>query len=213
MEYKNNNKFLVVIFILILIIIGLCSYIAYDKIVHKQTKCPKCICNKCKVTTTNSSNKTEDIFLLGDEVKVSKLSGVDTGYPEKEDFSKFYVLSDDGEYVTLLMHKTLVKAGAYTDITKIKNEFKNLFIKNGVDFGEKGEFRGLNENELQILGCDLYKKDCSNLKPFVNDTLTDPINDTYYYVHKETGSLESVDIQSVQVYYRPVIKILKTNLK
>lgn len=203
---SGGIKFLIVL--LILIIIGLGGFIVYDKFIKEPVKCPKC--TKCEVKK-DTKTTNEDLYSLGDKVTLSKLSSVTV--IEEEDFSNWYVLSDDGEYVTLLLDREYSKVGSENTASRQYEKVKTLFIENGIDFGTNGEVRALNKDELKLVGIDLDTKDCSKALSWVKDTITDSIDGQYYIYHSTDKSIETADLKAALYYYVPVIKILKTNIK
>ena len=202
---KKNTGLMVLVIILSLLVLGLSGYIVYDKVLSKED-----VSNDVQNVNDESNDivKEEDINLIdykfGDEVVISNLSSVkDYYYPgDIQDFSKWYVLSSDDKTVTLLSDNSWGKGDKiYTDIS--------TFEKYGVNVIET---RGLNEIELGLFGCDFDTLECNNVPEWGGYTITSISNDEYFISISE-NKLEKYPRGMVLVQCKPVIKILKTEIK
>lgn len=212
---NNNNKILIILVIILsILVLALGGYLFYDKILSTNDINGDNDNNK-QNTDINEINK---FYKFGEQITISKLSSVTDYYLDiTEDFSKWNVLFEDDEYVTLLSQKTFGKV----EPTYLFNDI-NIFNEYDVSLGPKGEIRGLSCQDLELFGCDLNKLTCSNKPEWAGYTLTNcsSANQTRIIF---TGSdlpfeynsdLETINIyETALVYYKPVIKILKSNIK
>lgn len=151
---------------------------------------------------------------FGDLVELIKLSSVKDYYEEGDvqDFSKWYVLENETEYIVLISSKPFGK------VTNDKNidisSVKSLLEKEGIQFGENGYVRLLNENDLtKYFDCNLTTMKCSKkINGFNEETLTSAVKDDEVIIFNFAGILDSLEEGEALVYMHPVIKILKSNI-
>lgn len=202
---KNNTGLIVSVVILSLLVLGLGGYIVYDKVLNNDN-------NNVNATTDNGNNSLNDgnssyvYYSFGDEVIISKMSSVKGFVPgnsdETTDFSKWCVLSDNDNIVTLLSDNVWGK-----DFTV--KDFSDVFSENGVIVEEA---RGLNESELELLGCDIRNMSCTNSPSWAKSTVTSVVSEKSVVVF-EGDKLSTMPLDDGLAIVRPVIVITKDNLE
>ena len=222
MENQNNNKGVIILLIVIIVILlTLCVLFATGTISFNSNKVNDNDINE-NVTDNNQTNQEENnianSYNFGDEVILTQLSNINyssIGFPDESgDFSKWKVLKDEGEYVTLYYTgDELLYGKADKDDTISKyNERKILFTSNGINFGNNGEIRILNESDLLLFGCNLETLICTNMPEWI-DGWTSHTKDNYKYTLSD-GKLNPIEKDmAVLAFADPVIKILKSNIK
>ena len=217
---KDNKNIiiglLVFIIVLLIIVIGL---ISYDKIsFHNDNN----LDSNVQDEETNEENLENDVqvedYQFGEEIILSNLSNVTDWSVEVQDFSKWNVLSDDGDYVTLYSSSIWSKVSDVSDASNINSE---LFSKYQIDLGSNGLVRGLNESDLKLLGCDINTLVCNNTPDWAGYSLTSvKINNSnvvFYgkidFTEDVNYKLELMEVDDALVYFRPVIKILKSSIE
>lgn len=196
---KKNVGMKVAIVILSLLVVGLILYLVFDKLLSSDD---------------NNSNSYE----FGDNIILESLSNVNyssIGFSnENGDFSEWKVLKDEGEYIILYYsgdESLYGKADKDETINKY-NERKILFTENGIDFGDDGDIRIINENDLLLFGCDFDTLICSNLPDWINGW-TSYTKDNFKYT-LSNGKLNPIEEDNyVLAISSPIIKILKSNIK
>ena len=217
---KDINTFLGVIIIILaasIMILGMALYLNIKENNKKESK------SDIPTTSTNvnknDNEKKENVVnsKIGDLIVLDSLKSIDTGYNTREDYSNWYFLSEDNEYVTLMLNKTAYKTMISYDY--VTDNFKRSFIQNNIDFGNNGEFRYLNNEDLKLFNCNMETLICNNNYNWLlsaegayKHTITSITKDNKVLVLKENNKLEYID-DSAEIAAIPVIKILKTNLK
>lgn len=204
---KNNKSLFVLVVVLCLLIGGLGGYIICDKVLNKDAT--NNVNDGDVDNTVNNVNKDNKFYIhysFGDEVIISKMSSV-KGFiagndNETVDFSLWHVLSDNDNIVTLLSDNVWGK-----DFTV--KDYSNVFRENGVTI-EKS--RGLNESELELLGCDIRNMSCTNSPSFAKPTITSVVSEKSVIVF-DGDKLSTMPIDDGLVPVRPVIVITKSNLE
>ena len=209
---KNNNALIV---FLLIVIIGLVGYIVYDKVTE-----PKETSSEIKETKTVEKTTKEEVTkeekkenTFGKEVVLSKLSAVEISEGYKEDLSKFNILSEDDEYVTLYMNSVWSKHSP-SELSTAYQIIETTLKENNIAMGSEGLVRGLNKEDLVLLGCSMDTKKCENVPSWAANSITGAIDGKYYEFPGTTGSsLTDVAEAGVLVNFHPVIKILKSNIQ
>ena len=201
---KKNTGLIVLVVILCLLVGGLTGYIIGNKTFDKNKDVDN---NNNNVTDNNKDNSSDNVvnYSFGDEVTISKMSEV-KDFPHAgdiNDFSKWNVLSDKDNVVTL-----------YSDISWCKgckvNDYKSSFEKNSVIIES---MRGLDENELALLGCDVTTLTCNNVPTWAKTSITSVVSEKSVIIFSE-DRLRSISNDSLEnPYFRPVITITKSNLE
>lgn len=218
-ENKKNNVALYIVAVVIILLIGIgIGYYLYgnkEKSVNNNEKPinnsinnnEKPINKKENNNNESEKEKSSDVIDFS-EVRLSKLSAVKNYFFEGdvEDFSKWYLLDEDDNYVTLI-------GGMNFKISSdeaLNYESDKLFLeKYGIDFGKDGFERLLNEQDLKkYFECDLELMKCNKMGI---STLTS--------VKKNNGVIE-IDGKNLSIFEfniglanaSPIIKILKSNL-
>ena len=111
MEKQTNNKGIIALLIVIIVILsGLCILFATGTISFNSNKVNNNDNDINENVTDNNQtnqeeNNTTNSYNFGDEVILTQLSNINyssIGFPDESgDFSKWKVLKDEGEYVTL----------------------------------------------------------------------------------------------------------------
>ena len=204
----------ILLVILVVAVIALIGLFVYNKFIAKSTPKPK------QNQQINIDKKDEPTvkYEFGQEVSFDILKEYEIYDGYTEDFSKFNVLSEDKEYLTLYMQKSWNKLSI--DDVDLQNEYdgiKKSFSERGIDFGALGEVRGLNKDEITLLGCNFVTEECKNIPTWASYSLTGKI-DGNYYTFPGTQAYQGTNIvianeKDELIYFNPVIKILKTNIK
>lgn len=167
----------------------------------------------------NDTNQNKG-YNFGDSIVISKLSSVKDYSVEEVDLSMWHVLSDNGEYVTLMSDQVFAKIDIQGDNTVIQNT-KRTLEKNGIDFGGNGEIRILNENDLKdYFNCNLNTLKCNPTSSWLSNinsrlaTITSVNQDGKVVSLNFDYTLNLIDTESGLVLgaWYPVIKILKSNI-
>ena len=169
----------------------------------------------------------QKVFAIGDKVTL-------------KDNSSWHVIEESASsdiYVLLLKDDTIKIDGNTTNINAknnmvlhetsdekisfyLDNEYRNVLEGNNIQIGEEGEIRLITLNELQVIGQYEYKDYNYYAKNspkwlIINSpwwTMTPFSNDSYYYVNG--GDIMSIkNVKKVRASIRPVVKLLKSNIK
>lgn len=199
---KKNTGLIILVIILSLLVIGLGGYIVYDKVLNKDSNTSDIGTDNGNTNVGNEGEVTN--YSFGDEVIISKMASIKDYYGtgDVQDFSKWNVLSTDENTVTLYSANTWGKDYKIGD-------HKNIFEKNGVTINE---FRGLNEKELELLGCDILSLTCTNTPSWAKTSLTSVVSEKSIILFEE-NKLSTIPFDgTVLVPIRPVVVIAKDNL-
>lgn len=195
---NKNTVLIVLVVILSLLVIGLSGYIVYDKVLNKDSN----IIDNGDNTVNNDWHSYVQ-YSFGDEVIISKMSSVKDFYLDGDaDFSKWHVLADKDNIVTLYSDEVWGKASSVKD-------FKYLFSEYGVTIEE---MRGLNESELELFGCDIGNMSCTNSPSWAKNTITSVVSEKSVITF-EVDKLSTIPIEGALGSVRPVIVITKNNLE
>lgn len=218
MEKERNKKGIIALLIAIVVILStLCVLFATETISFKSNNDTNKNATDDNKTTQEENNNTNS-YNFGDEVVLTQLANINyssIGFPDESgDFSKWKVLKDEGEYVTLYYtgEELLCGKSDKDDTISTYNERKVLFTSNEIDFGNNGEIRILNESDLLLFGCNLETLTCANMPEWIGGW-TSYTKDNYKYT-LSNGKLNPIEKGPlVLAYADPVIKILKSNIK
>lgn len=196
---RKNMGLIVLVIILSLLVLSLGGYILYGKLVDND--------NNTNNTNTNinDDNKSYIQYSFGDEVIISKMSSVKGFYfggDETVDFSKWYVLTDKDNIVTLYSDEVWGKDSSVKD-------YKYLFNEYGVNI-EK--VRGLDENDLELFGCDIHSLSCNKSPSWAKNSITSVVSEKSIITF-ESDKLSTIPIEGALGLVRPVIVITKSNLE
>ena len=201
---KKNTGLIVLVVILCLLIGGLTGYIIGNKTFDKNKDVDN---NNNNVTDNNKDNSCDNVvnYSFGDEVIISKMSAV-KGFSVDEDttdLSKWYVLSDKDNVVTLY------SSAVWTKDCKISDK-RDLFKEYGITIES---MRGLDENELALLGCDVTTLTCNNVPAWAGNSVTSVVSEKSIVLFS-VDKLETIPNGCVAIaMVRPVITITKSNLE
>ncbi len=215
------------IFIIIFMAIAICLGTFYFNVICFGTECenksptPLIIINTGKTNTNdkenqnalqeNDNNQNLD-YIFGEEVKISKLENIDEiNIDGNNDFSKWNILSTNGDLVTLYSSSSLGKESSFSE-TKIA--FEKILSKYNV---KVEEVRLLNENELELFGCDpINTKNCKDIPSWAGTSLTEVASEKIVLVFPgsdNVGKLDGIPNDgSALAPIRPVIVINKSEL-
>lgn len=222
MESQKNNKGAIILLIAIsVVLLVLCVLFAAGTISFNSNKVNNNNQNENVIDnnqTNQEENNTTNSYNFGDEVILTQLSNINfssIGFPDESgDFSKWKVLKDESEYITLYYTgDELLYAKADKDYTISRyNERKVLFTSNGIDFGSDGEIRILNESDLKLLECNFETLICTTSPEWIGGW-TSYTKDNYKYT-LSNGKLNPIEKDmDVLAFADPIIKILKSNIK
>lgn len=222
MENQNKNKIIIFLIIIIIILSVLCILFAIEIISFKSNKVNNNEKNE-NVIDNNQVSQEEDnadiLYNFGDEIILTQLSNINysiIGFPDVyRDFSKWRVLKDEGEYITLYYTGDELLSGKadLDDTISTYNERKVLFTSYGINFGDYGEIRILNEDDLKLLKCDFETLICYNSPDWISGW-TSYTDDNYNKYCLIDGKLDPMEKDlPVLSFADPIIKILKTNIK
>ena len=201
---KKNMILIVLVVILCLLVGGLTGYIIGNKTFDKNVDVDN---GNNNVTDNNKDNSSDNIvnYSFGDEVIISKMSAVKDFvlYEDTTDLSKWYVLSDKDNVVTL--YSTAIWGKSY----KIDNK-KDLFKEYGVTIED---MRGLDEKELKLLGCNVTTLTCSNVPTWAKNSVTSVVSEKNVILFSEDKLETMPNNGAALALIRPVIIITKSNLE
>jgi hypothetical protein len=211
MKNKKNNEWVIVLIVVIFVILLLISVLFANGMLSFS---------KENVNANNEINNDESVsssYSFGDEVVLSQLSNIDfssIGFPDETgNFSQWKVLKDEGEYITLYYVGSsllISKSDKDETISTIK-ERQVVFSSNGIDFGDNGEIRIFNKDDLILFGCNFDTLECSNMPDWVSGW-TSYTNDNYKF-DLIGGKLNKINEDEVVLTFtNPIIKILKSNI-
>lgn len=199
---EKNNKILVVLVIILgVLVLGLGGYVVYDKVLNTDND---------DVSTGNEEDTGNDEvndyvqYSFGDIVVISKMAEVTDFYYDGSlsNFSKWYVLSDKDNIVTLYSDEVWGKGSSASD-------YKSVFSDYDVTIEE---MRGLDVSELELFGCDVSSMTCNDVPSFAKSSLTSVVSEKSVIIF-DGDKLFSKDFDEVLAAYRPVIVITKSNLE
>lgn len=201
---KKNTGLIVLVVILCLLVGGLTGYIIGNKTFDKNKDVDN---NNNNVTDNNKDNSGDNIvnYSFGDEVTISKMSAVKDFVlgEDTTDLSKWYVLSDKDNVVTL--YSSAIWGKSY----KIDDK-KDLFKEYGVTIES---MRGLDENELALLGCNVTTLTCNSVPTWAKNSVTSVVSEKNVILFSE-DKLETIPNDGTALaLIRPVITITKSNLE
>lgn len=199
---EKNNKILVVLVIILgVLVLGLGGYVVYDKVLSVDND---------DVSTGNEEDTGNDEvndyvqYSFGDIVVISKMAEVTDFYYDGSlsNFSKWYVLSDKDNIVTLYSDEVWGKGSSASD-------YKSVFSDYDVTIEE---MRGLDVSELELFGCDVSSMTCNDVPSFAKSSLTSVVSEKSVIIF-DGDKLFSKGFDEVLAAYRPVIVITKSNLE
>lgn len=200
----RSLKFIIIMFTILLLTFA--GFYFYEKMLNIDRKCndEEINHNHSTVVVSEEDNDTSIDYKFGEEVVISNLSSVKDYYGpgDVQDFSKWYVLSSDDETATLLSKESWGKSGKMN----IDNQTFEEYGVNAI------EVRGLNEEELTLLGCNVDTLECDNVPEWVGHTLTSIEKDSYVIL-LSGDKLEEFDYTVALAPNKYVIKISKNEIK
>lgn len=220
---KNDNGKNIIIALLVVIIVILIALVvlfATNTISFNTDGNNQIPENNDNNQVQENDNNEDNGYNFGDSIVISKLSLVKDYSVEDVDLSRWHVLSDDGEYLTLMSDQSFAKIDVQGDNTLIKNA-RNMLENNGIDFGSNGEIRMLNENDLKdYFNCNLNTLKCNPTNSWLSDinsrlaTITSVKQNGKVVSLTFDYSLDLTDTESGLVLgaWYPVIKVLKNSI-
>ena len=196
---KKNKGLLVLVVILSLLVLSLSGYIVYDKFFNLDNDINE------EQKQQGNNNQTSVHYSFGDVVNISKMSavkGFDFGGDEITDFSKWYVLSDKDNIVTLYSDEAWGKDSVVKDYSYLFEEY-GVTVEN---------VRGLDEIELEFLGCDISKLSCTNTPAWAKNSVTSVYSEKSVILF-EGDKLDTISTEGELVPVRPVVVITRSNLE
>lgn len=212
---KNNKGLIVLVIILSILVLVLGGYLFYYKILSNNDFNENKIQNQI---SDNTNNEDTHSYKLGDDVvleSLTKVSFKSVGFPDEyANFSNWKVLREEGNYIILYSTAEDVLYGKddREETIYMFKERKILFTENGIDFGNQGEIRIINEEDLKQFGCNSKTLKCPNAPNWISGWTSLTENNNKFLI--QNGELEPIDESTyVLVLSNPVIKILKSNIK
>ena len=202
---KKNTGLIVLVVVLCLLVGGLVGYIIGNKTVGDD----KDMNDDKSDVIENNKNNNNDVnvvnYSYGDEVTISKMSKVKefTVGEDTTDLSKWYVLSDKDNVVTL--YSDAIWGKGY----KIDDK-KDLFKEYGVTIEN---MRGLNEEELGLLGCNITTLTCNNVPTWAKNSVTSVVSEKSVVLFSGDKLETMPNDGTALALIRPVITITKSNLE
>lgn len=202
---KKNTGLIVLVVVLCLLVGGLVGYIIGNKTVGDD----KDMNDGKSDVIENNKNNNNDVnvvnYSYGDEVTISKMSKVKDFIVGEgtTDLSKWYVLSDKDNVVTL--YSDAIWGKGY----KIDDK-KDLFKEYGVTIEN---MRGLNEEELGLLGCNITTLTCNNVPTWAKNSVTSVVSEKSVVLFSGDKLETMPNDGTALALIRPVITITKSNLE
>lgn len=164
---------------------------------------------------TNSSS----VYEFGKKITLPNLTSVPGANSSSDPFEagdpiNWYIITADEEYVTLYSETTWYGKPNVKKWGKDEKVYKGLTDK-GINFGSQGEARALNEDDLKIFGCNLDTLQCNNIPEWINTSQTGvERNGNTIYIWNLGSNKKGIEEANINALadYRPVIKILKSNI-
>ena len=193
---KKNTGLIVLVIVLCLSVGGLGGYIIGNKTFADGKDMNNDRSDVIENNKNNNYDNNDTIvnYSYGDEVTISKMSKVKDFIVGEGtiDLSKWYVLSDKDNVVTLYSDKT------------------DLFKEYGVTIEN---MRGLNEEELELLGCNVTTLTCNNVPTWAKNSVTSVVSEKSVILFSG-DKLETIPNDGTALaLIRPVITITKSNLE
>ena len=202
---KKNTGLIVLVIVLCLLVGGLGGYI----IGNKTFADGKDMNNDKSDVIENNKDNNNDVnvvnYSYGDEVTISKMSKVKDFIVGEGtiDLSKWYVLSDKDNVVTLYSDAIWGKYYKIVDKTDLFKEY-GVTIEN---------MRGLNEEELELLGCNVTTLTCNNVPTWAKNSVTSVVNEKSVILFSGDKLETMPNDGTALALIRPVITITKSNLE
>ena len=202
---KKNTGLIVLVIVLCLLVGGLGGYI----IGNKTFADGKDMNNDKSDVIENNKNNNNDVnvvnYSYGDEVTISKMSKVKDFIVGEGtiDLSKWYVLSDKDNVVTLYSDAIWGKYYKIVDKTDLFKEY-GVTIEN---------MRGLNEEELELLGCNVTTLTCNNVPTWAKNSVTSVVSEKSVILFSGDKLETMPNDGTALALIRPVITITKSNLE
>lgn len=184
---KKNGYLIVLVGIICLMFGGVIGYIVGNRNLNKD------------INSNNNLENSDNVinYSFGDVVTISKLI-----LNEKEDYSKWYVLSDKDNIVTLY-------GDAIWNKKYVVNDLKKVFKKQGVIIENS---RLLNEEELKLFGCDVNGYTCNKSPEWAKESITSVVSEKSVVLFNK-DRLDTMSVVDTTTDYIPVIVITKSNLE
>ena len=204
---KKNTGLIVLVIVLCLSIGGLGGYIIGNKTFADGKDMNNDRSDVIENNKNNNYDNNDTIvnYSYGDEVTISKMSKVKDFIVGEGtiDLSKWYVLSDKDNVVTL--YSDAIWGKGY----KI-NDKKDLFKEYGVTIEN---MRGLNEEELELLGCNVTILTCNNVPTWAKNSVTSVVSEKSVILFNGDKLETMPNDGTALALIRPVITITKSNLE
>ncbi|MBQ9854344.1 MAG: hypothetical protein IJO57_04875 [Bacilli bacterium] len=156
-------------------------------------------------------------YSFGNKVSISKLKEVKDYYHpgDIEDFSKWFVLEDDGTYITLISAEIFGKIDPRDDGVET-----SFFKKYNIKFGNDGYSRLLNRDDLELyFECNFDSLKCTkniasfkDISPYGGTLTSATIQNKIVVYNFENNSLSIEEYVPGLYSYLITMKILKENL-
>lgn len=232
MDNKNKKVIIISIFIIIGIALICLSFIGINKIFNFS----KDTINDNGVENNVPKDENEDEidnpwiddepigekYSFGNKVSISKLKEVKDYYHpgDIEDFSKWFVLEDDGTYITLISAEIFGKIDPRDDGIKTSFFEKYFFEKYNIEFGDDGYSRLLNREDLELyFECNFDSLKCTkniaslkDISPYGGTLTSATIQNKSVSYNFENNSLSIKEYVPGLAPYLITMKILKENL-
>ena len=191
--------------VIIILIVGLIIFLGYFLFTKMTTK-------KKPVEDVHIVNVKKDKYDLGDNIIFTKLENVMfKSEDDVHDFSKWRVISQDRDYLTLYSVAdwgTIKYNTYYTEL----NQHRKILTQYGVFTGYDDEIRLLGNKELELFKCNTYNMTCLNVPDWIENSLTSVSNNKGYPIVFKDNKI-AVDATSESIIYHPVIVINKKKIE
>ena len=204
---KKNTGLIVLVIVLCLSVGGLGGYIIGNKTFADGKDMNNDRSDVIENNKNNNYDNNDTIvnYSYGDEVTISKMSKVKDFIVGEGtiDLSKWYVLSDKDNVVTL--YSDAIWGKGY----KIDDK-KDLFKEYGVTIEN---MRGLNEEELELLGCNVTTLTCNNVPTWAKNSVTSVVSEKSVILFSGDKLETMPNDGTALALIRPVITITKSILE
>lgn len=167
-----------------------------------------------------NSQPSNNLYSFGDQVTLSKLSSIKNYFHpgDENDFSKWFILENSDEYITLISGVSL---GKVFSASINDQELKDLFSsKYNIDFGASGYIGALDKNDLEkYFNCSFSTLKCNSNVEWLRNynlygtTITANVEDNKVTVYNFIDNIITNDEVGIALYPLVVkMKILKSNL-
>ena len=171
----------------------------------------KFLLNNKKEEKAKTVNEIKDVYELGDTITFPKLKDVMfKNENDKHDFSKWKVLYQEKNYITLYSVADWGDVDAKMYYNEV-NQHRKIMTQYKVFTGYSDDFRLLGNKELELFSCNIYNMTCLDVPSWIGDSLTSFVNEKGKpIVFKDNKMIVSDGDRAV---YHPVIRITKDKIE